>query len=280
MPRPARPQEYDEDQHVERRVDDEQALALMVGKHGKAEEREERQQEQEKPVALELGVAVVGERIRNGIEPRPARRVLEGDLLGLRLPGRRRIGTIEQIVQALRHPGAAAFVGCQRRRFPVELPGERDQHSERLPGLELAPLRVGQFRPAVRALDAEQPTDKSDDVVAPPLEGAAAIVRDDGVSPAFHRDRVGRRGCLLARRHHVDNRPDLGCVEARPRRAAHIEGNAFTGEFDDLGGTAGRHVGFVAVPDRDQGIAVPGDEQADRAVLLGPLLPIGAHRLQ
>ena len=280
MPAPARAQEYDEDQHVKAAVGDQQRLDRLVGEHGEANESRERQQEQQEPVALELGLAIARERVGDGIEARPARRQREREVLGIGLFGRLRIDAVEQVIQALGHLGAARFGGHQRRRFMVELPGERDQQAERVPGIELAPVRIGQLRPPVRGLDPEQTTDKSEEAVQPSFERAAAIMVDDGASPSLNRDLAGRRALLAARRHDMNHRPDLRSVEAGPRRAADLERYAFPGELDDLGGAADRHIGFITVPDRKQDIAVLGDEQADRAILLGALLGIGAHRLQ
>ena len=72
---------------------------------------------------------------------------------------------------------------------------------------------------------------------------------------------------------------------SEPSRLARAErltssGMPCAGELDDLGGAADRHVAFVAVPDRDQHVAVLDDEQADRAILLGALLGIAAHRFE
>src|SRR5258707_2885863 len=50
--------------------------------------------------------------------------------------------------------------------------------------------------------------------------------------------------------------PDLGRVEARPRRAADPERNAAPLERYHLGGSAGRHVLVIAVPKREQNVTM------------------------
>src|ERR1700704_144471 len=51
--------------------------------------------------------------------------------------------------------GSARPGGSQGRGFAVELPGERDQHAERFPGVELAPLRIRQMGPDIRTFDSK-----------------------------------------------------------------------------------------------------------------------------
>ncbi len=115
---------------------------------------------------------------------------------------------------------------------------------------------------------------------ATPVGSIAAAVAPDDVLP---HGRTATWSAALAflhpRRDDVDHRPDLGRVETRARRAADRERDAVALERHHLGRAAHRHVLVVAIPEREQDMTVLGDENADRAVLLGPLLAVGAQRL-
>ena len=272
MTAPAGAEEHRQDQYVEHAVGTEQKPHHLADMRieGHAQESEECQHEQPEPGLLEHELAILGERIGERIEPRPARRELLRELPGRRCAGGGR-GVVEQIVQALLGPRPAGLGRRQRRGLGIELAREADQHAERFPGVEPAPFRLGQTGPNVGAADETPPE---------PPERVAPRVRHNRPAPGRHFDLRGRRSSLFPWRHHMDDRPDLGAVEARARGTADVERDPVALELDHLGGAAGCAGALVTIPDRDQDVAVLGDEQTDRAILLRTSGAVGAHGIQ
>ena len=121
----------------------------------------------------------------------------------------------------------------------------------------------------------EQVRDECGGVARRPLGDAAAVAPGDVLAPRPHGDLVGRAARLPhSWRDDLDHRPDLGGIQTRARRPADGERNALAVECHDLGRAAGCHVFVVAVPQREQDMAMLGDENADRAVLLGALVAV------
>jgi hypothetical protein len=250
-----------------------------MGERCKTAECDEPEAKQQLPVPLKLGLPLQRKRVGNRVEPTPARRQIERARLGVRVRfSSRRLG--EEMVEALHQESWPLGCSRERCRITIELPSEIDQSLEVLPGLELTPVGPCQLGGFVLDVAAQDIADENGENPPDPPDHPAPISPDHRASPGTDDDPIGLLPILHARCLHLDDRPDLGSIEACTGRAADRERDPVALERDHFGRPARSDVFPVTIPKCEQDVTMLGNKNADCPILFGALLGVRANKLE